>query len=65
VNDFHGAISFDSYFDEPGLARVATYLKDKKDDNPDNAVIISSGDMWQGSYESYHIIIRGESLLMS
>ncbi|MDY0345190.1 MAG: bifunctional UDP-sugar hydrolase/5'-nucleotidase [Bacilli bacterium] len=54
VNDFHGAISFNSYFDEPGLARVATYLKDKKDDNPDNAVIISSGDMWQGSYESYH-----------
>ncbi len=54
INDFHGAISPDAYFGEPGLARVATYLKDKKDDKPDNTVIISSGDMYQGSYDAYH-----------
>ncbi len=54
INDFHGAISKNDYFGEPGLARVAAYLKDKKDDAPENSVIISSGDMWQGSYDSYH-----------
>ena len=54
INDFHGAISNDSYFGEPGLAKVASYLKDKQDDAPDNTVILSSGDMYQGSYDSYH-----------
>jgi len=54
INDFHGAISYDAYFGEPGLARVSSYLKDKKDDAPENTVILSSGDMYQGSYESYH-----------
>lgn len=54
INDFHGAISFDTNFGEPGLSRIATYLKEKKEAAPDNSVILSSGDMWQGSYESYH-----------
>ncbi len=54
INDFHGAISADSYFGEPGLARVATYLTDKKAANPDNTIIISSGDMYQGSFDAYH-----------
>ncbi|NCA97129.1 MAG: bifunctional metallophosphatase/5'-nucleotidase [Bacteroidia bacterium] len=54
INDFHGAISADSYFGEPGLARVGAYLKDKYDDAPDNSLILSSGDMYQGSYDAYH-----------
>lgn len=54
VNDFHGSISPDSYFEEPGLARVASYLKDKYDDAPNNSLILSSGDMYQGSYDAYH-----------
>ena len=54
INDFHGAISFNANFEEPGLSRVATYLKEKKEAALDNSVILSSGDMWQGSYESYH-----------
>ncbi|MDD4154879.1 MAG: hypothetical protein PHT30_05690, partial [Bacilli bacterium] len=54
INDFHGAISHDSYFDEPGLAKIASYLKTKRNLDPYNTVILSSGDMYQGSYEAYH-----------
>lgn len=52
VNDFHGAILENG--DEPGLAKMATYLKNKKQENPDYTVLLSSGDMWQGSFEAYH-----------
>lgn len=52
VNDFHGAIIENG--DEPGLAKMATYLKEKKEKNPEHTVLISSGDMWQGSVESYN-----------
>jgi 2',3'-cyclic-nucleotide 2'-phosphodiesterase (5'-nucleotidase family) len=52
VNDVHGAVSRDMSVNEPGLARIATYLKDKKDDDPQNTVILASGDMWQGSVDS-------------
>ncbi len=54
INDFHGAISQDSYFGEPGLAKIASYLKAKRNLDPYNTVILSSGDMYQGSYEAYH-----------
>lgn len=54
INDFHGALNYDNYYDEPGLAKVATYLKSKKEVDPDKTIILSSGDMWQGTYESYH-----------
>ncbi len=52
VNDFHGAILENG--NEPGLAKMATYLKEKKQINPEHTVLLSSGDMWQGSFEAYH-----------
>lgn len=54
INDFHGAINYDESVNEPGLAKVATYLKGKKAADPEHTVILSSGDMWQGTFESYH-----------
>lgn len=50
LNDMHGAIENTS--EEPGIAKLATYLKDKKADNSNGFVLTSSGDMWQGSADS-------------
>ena len=47
INDFHGAIKQEGY--QPGLAKVAGYLKEKK---KDGNILINAGDMWQGTYES-------------
>jgi 5''-nucleotidase/2'',3''-cyclic phosphodiesterase and related esterases len=51
LNDFHGAFNYvqNSY---TGLSRIGKYLMDEKTKNPDSTIIISSGDMWQGSVES-------------
>lgn len=47
INDLHGKITpSDS---QPGLGGLTTYLKNN---TSDNSVLISSGDMWQGSSES-------------
>ncbi len=47
INDFHGAINeTDS---QPGLAKLATYLKNKK---AEGNILINAGDMWQGTFES-------------
>ena len=50
LNDTHGAIEKTS--DEPGIAKLATYLNEKKAANPNSFVLTSSGDMWQGSADS-------------
>ncbi len=47
INDFHGAIKSEGY--QPGLAKVAGYLKNKKQQGN---ILINAGDMWQGTYES-------------
>lgn len=54
INDFHGAILEDPSYGEPGLSKVGSYLKEKKRANPEHTVLLSSGDMWQGTYEAYH-----------
>ena len=47
INDLHGKIKeTDS---QPGIGGLTTYLKRVSDDN---TVLLSSGDMWQGSSES-------------
>lgn len=50
LNDLHGAIENSS--EEPGIAKISTYLKNKKSANPNGYVLTSSGDMWQGSADS-------------
>ena len=47
VNDFHG--SFIENGDEVGMARLASFLKERKEAGD---VVLSAGDMWQGGVES-------------
>ena len=59
VNDFHGIVYEDG--DSVGLSKLFGYIYSKKQANPDNTVIISSGDMFQGSALSS--MSRGELVL--
>ncbi|MCQ2742657.1 MAG: bifunctional metallophosphatase/5'-nucleotidase [Bacilli bacterium] len=54
INDFHGSIlerTIDGKF-EGGLLKIGGYLKAQKEADPEHTIILSSGDMWQGSLES-------------
>lgn len=52
LNDTHGSYARLDEFNEAGMAYISTYLKNKKSDNPDDTLILSGGDMFQGGYES-------------
>lgn len=47
VNDLHGKITAGD--SQPGIAGLTTYLKSVSNEN---TILLSSGDMWQGSSES-------------
>ncbi|MBQ8494129.1 MAG: bifunctional metallophosphatase/5'-nucleotidase, partial [Clostridia bacterium] len=49
LNDLHG--KFDDTGDQPGVDELTTFLKTAVKTNP-QTVLLSSGDMWQGSPES-------------
>jgi len=49
LNDLHG--KFDDTDSQPGVDELTTFIKETKKANP-NTVLLSSGDMWQGSSES-------------
>ncbi len=50
MNDFHGALIENGK--NPGAAKIAQYLKDRKAQNPKGTLILSAGDMFQGSPDS-------------
>lgn len=50
LSDFHGAVNEGD--DELGLAKLAGYLDIKRADNAGGTVVVSSGDMFQGSADS-------------
>lgn len=50
VNDLHG--KFKDTSSQPGLDEFTTYLKDAYADPAREEILLSSGDMWQGSVES-------------
>ena len=50
VNDFHGALVEGDKI--PGAAKLATFLKHEKSKNPTGILILSGGDMFQGSADS-------------
>lgn len=50
LSDMHGAVNSDS--DKIGLAKLCSYLNIKRKQNPGGTVVVSSGDMFQGSAES-------------
>lgn len=54
VNDFHGAVveQRSNKGLEVGIAKYFGYLKQKKAQDPEHTVILSAGDMFQGSLES-------------
>lgn len=52
VSDFHGATVYDKEEKEIGLERLSTYFDEKRQNNPGGTVLVSSGDMWQGSADS-------------
>lgn len=47
LNDFHGALLENG--DQPGFARIGKYLKDQKKVHPNETIILSAGDMFQGT----------------
>lgn len=49
INDLHG--KFADTDTQPGVDELTTYLKTAKTEN-ENTILLSSGDMWQGSSES-------------
>lgn len=50
VNDLHG--KFMDTSTQPGLDEFTTYLKNLYADNSREEILLSSGDMWQGTVES-------------
>lgn len=52
LSDFHGAVNFDEGSECIGLPRLATYFTQKRAENPGGTILVSSGDMFQGSCES-------------
>lgn len=50
INDFHGALMEDA--SNPGAARLAGYIENKRADNPDRTLLLSAGDMFQGTMPS-------------
>lgn len=52
ISDFHGATVFNEDDNQLGLERLSTYFDKKREDNPGGTILISGGDMWQGSADS-------------
>lgn len=50
MNDFHGSLAGDAK--NAGAAKLATYFEAEKNANPSGTVILSAGDMFQGSADS-------------
>lgn len=50
VNDFHGALTENGK--NPGAAKMAQYIKEMKEKNQSGTLILSAGDMFQGSPDS-------------
>lgn len=50
INDFHGNIVESGK--NPGAARLAGYFKAEKEVNPEGTIILSAGDMYQGTADS-------------
>jgi 5'-nucleotidase/UDP-sugar diphosphatase len=50
VNDFHGALAETGR--NPGIAKLAAFLKAESAQNSDSTIIVSAGDMFQGTPDS-------------
>ena len=52
VSDFHGAVNFSTSDKTIGLSKMADYFAKARANNPGGTIVVSSGDMFQGSAES-------------
>lgn len=54
LSDFHGAVSYESHSSGTyiGLAKLASFFEQKRQENAGGTLILSSGDMFQGSADS-------------
>lgn len=54
LSDFHGAVNYEVHSEGHyiGLPKLATYLDGKRANNPGGTLVLSSGDMFQGSADS-------------
>ncbi len=52
ISDFHGAVNYDASSRYIGLAKLGDYFSKKRAENPGGTIVLSSGDMFQGSAES-------------
>ena len=54
LSDFHGAVNYEktNKYTYVGLKKLSTYFENKRKTNPGGTIILSSGDMFQGSAES-------------
>ncbi len=59
INDFHGCL-FENE-DQAGIARIGEYVLNEKEKNPDTTLVISAGDMFQGTAISS--LSRGKSVV--
>lgn len=49
INDLHGKLTDSD--NQPGVEELTTYIKNRRQEN-ENVILVSAGDMWQGSAES-------------
>lgn len=61
LNDTHGSAEYLLSNQEPGINRLSTYIDQKRNENPDGTILVSSGDMFQGSLDSN--IGKGELMI--
>ncbi|KUO71942.1 MAG: hypothetical protein APF77_04640 [Clostridia bacterium BRH_c25] len=59
VNDFHGAMTGSS--SNPGIAKLVAYLKNEEKANKNGTLILSAGDMFQGTADSN--LLYGKSVV--
>lgn len=59
VNDFHGALMEKGK--DPGAAKLVEYLKEAKTQDPDGTILVSAGDMFEGTADSN--LLYGETVV--
>ncbi|MDU2063939.1 MAG: 5'-nucleotidase C-terminal domain-containing protein [Sporomusaceae bacterium] len=52
VNDFHGALADKGPGKDPGAAGLATFIQQERAKNPTGTLLLSAGDMFQGTVDS-------------
>lgn len=52
LNDTHGSFIRNESLNEAGMSYLSSYIKTNVNNDPNNSIVLSGGDMFQGGYES-------------